>query len=164
MRRTVEILNELQRDGIVASYAIGGAMAAMFYVEPVSTFDLDVFVVLADKSPIISLSPIYDRLRGMGYSPEAECILIEGTPVQFLAVYNKLIEEALEQANELRYEDVAVRVMKVEHLIAICLQTGRAKDRDRVRLFHDQAEINHSQLEEILNRHGLEAKWRQWTS
>lgn len=164
MKRTIEVLNELERDGIVSRYAIGGAMAAMFYVEAVTTYDLDVFVVISGSSPILSLAPIYDRLRGMGYSPEAECIVIEGTPVQFLPAYNKLIDEALDQANELMYEDIPTRVMKVEHLIAICLQTGRAKDRERVLLFRGQGKINSSELDLILDRHGLKEKWQQWTS
>ena len=32
--------------------------------------------------------------------------------------------------------------MKPEHLIAICLQTGRAKDRERVRLLREEAAID----------------------
>jgi len=46
METTLQVLNDLERTGVVRRYAIGGAMGATFYVEPVLTFDLDVFVVL----------------------------------------------------------------------------------------------------------------------
>lgn len=41
---TLGVLNELEREGAFSRYAIGGAMAATFYTEPVLTFDLDIFV------------------------------------------------------------------------------------------------------------------------
>jgi len=163
MERTLQILNRLERDGVLSRYAIGGAMAAMFYVEPVSTFDLDVFVVLPQRGELLTLAPLYETLRAWGYTEDGECVLIEGVPVQFLPAYNPLLEEALETARETLYENTPTRVMKVEHLIAICLQTGRAKDRDRVRLFCEEAPIDRSALEAILKRHGLDERWRQWT-
>ncbi len=46
MKRTIEVLNELERDAVFSRYAIGGAMGAVFYTEPFLTFDLDVFIVL----------------------------------------------------------------------------------------------------------------------
>ena len=67
--------------------------------------------------------------------------LIEGVPVQFLPAYNALLEEALKEACEMLYEEVSSRVVRAEHLIAICLQTGRDKDRERVRIFREQAEL-----------------------
>ena len=46
MKRTLEVLNQLEKEGVFTRYAIGGAMGATFYTEPVLTFDLDVFVLL----------------------------------------------------------------------------------------------------------------------
>ena len=164
MKRTLEVLNELEREGVFTRYAIGGAMAATFYTEPVLTFDLDVFVLLQSSATgLVSLAPIYDALRTRGYKEEQECILIEGVPVQFLPAYNALIEEALAQAREIDYEDVPARVVRAEHLIAICLQTGRAKDRARVAMLREQAHLDHELLADILNRHQLEDKWKLWT-
>ena len=60
MKRTLQVLNELERDGVIERYAIGGAMGATFYVEPLLTFDLDVFVILPQvESGLLSLSPLY---------------------------------------------------------------------------------------------------------
>jgi len=60
MKRTLEILNQLERDGVIERYAIGGAMGATFYVEPLLTFDLDVFVILPHGTGnLLSLAPLY---------------------------------------------------------------------------------------------------------
>jgi len=165
MEKTLRILNELEREGVIGRYAIGGAMAATFYVEPVLTFDLDVFVLLpSGESGLLTLGPLYDVLRQRGYSEEGECILIEGVPVQFLPVYNPLVEEALAEAQEIFYASTLTRVLRAEHLAAIAVQTGRAKDRDRVRLLREQASLDSRYLDRVLARHGLTTAWSAWTS
>ena len=165
MKRTLEILNELERKGVLSRYAIGGAMGATFYLEPLLTFDLDVFVVLPQAAGgLVTLAPLYEALRRRGYAEEGECVNIEGVPVQFLPAYNALVEEALREARETAYEDTPTHVLRAEHLVAICLQTGRDKDRERVRIFREQAELDLKYLAEVLQRHGLEAKWKQWTT
>ncbi|MFN2477013.1 MAG: hypothetical protein ABR526_11830 [Chthoniobacterales bacterium] len=165
MKRTLEVLNELQNDTVFSRYAIGGAMGAIFYTEPFLTFDLDVFIVLpANANALVSLAPIYEALRARGYTAEEdECVIIEGVPVQFLPAYNALVEEALEQAKEMEYESVPARVLRSEHLVAICLQTGRGKDRERVRILREQAQLDMEALATILRRHQLEEKWKLWT-
>ena len=163
MKRTLDVLNQLLQEKIIESYAIGGAMAAAFYVEPFLTFDLDVFVLLPQQTPqLASLTPLYNALRAKGYVEDAECILIEGVPVQFLPVYNELVLEALNDAPSTLYEGVPARVIRVEHLIAICIQTGREKDRERVRLLRDVPEIDRTFLAQILDRHKLERNWIPW--
>ena len=165
MKRTLQVLNELELGGVIDRYAIGGAMGATFYVEPLLTFDLDVFVVLPQSAAgLLSLAPLYEALLARGYIEEGECVLIEGVPVQFLPAYNALLEEALREARETLYEEVPTRVVRAEHLIVVCLQTGRDKDRERVRIFREQAELDLKYLTEVLQRHGLEAKWKQWTT
>jgi len=165
VKRTLQVLNEMERDGVFTRYAIAGAMAATFYVEPLLTFDLDVFVVLPQTpGGLLTLAPLYDALRARGYSEqENECIRIEGVPVQFLPAYNALLEEALKEAQEIMYEDVPARVLRSEHLLAICLQTGRSKDRERVRILREQAKLDQNFLADVLRRHQLEDKCKLWT-
>src|SRR5437867_12678395 len=154
----------MQRDGAFTRYAIGGAMAATFYVEPLLTCDLDVFVVMPQTTGcLLTLAPLYDALRARGYSEqENECIIIEGVPVQFLPAYNALLEEALKEAQGIMYEDVPARVLRSEHLLAICLQTGRSKDRERVRILREQAKLDQNFLADVLRRYQLEDKWKLW--
>jgi len=155
----------MERDGVFTRYAIAGAMTATFYVEPLLTFDLDVFVVLPQTpGGLLTLAPLYDALRARGYSEqENECIRIEGVPVQFLPAYNALLEEALKEAQEIMYEDVPARVLRSEHLLAICLQTGRNDDPERVRILREQAKLDANFLAGVLKRHQLEEKWKRWT-
>jgi hypothetical protein len=163
MERTLQVLNELERDGVLSRYAIGGAMGATFYIEPLLTFDLDIIVLLPQtKAGLLTLAPLYEVLRGKGYAEERECVVIKGVPVQFLPAYNALLEEALQEAHEMSYESTGTRVIRVEHLVAICLQTGRAKDRERVRILRDEATIDDAYLAGVLRRHQLERKWKEW--
>ena len=46
MREALLALNRVQRDGTIQQYAIGGAVAASFYIEAMQTEDLDIFVFL----------------------------------------------------------------------------------------------------------------------
>jgi hypothetical protein len=163
MKRTLQVLNELEHEGVIVRYAIGGAMGATFYVEPLLTFDLDVFVILPQHAGnLLSLAPLYEALRSRGYTEEGECVLIEGVPVQFLPAHNDLLEEALREARETPYEEVSARIVRAEHLIAISLQTGRDKDRERVRILREQAQLDVNYLAGVLQRHGLEGKWKPW--
>jgi hypothetical protein len=45
-------------------------------------------------------------------------VLIEGVPVQFLPAFNPLLEGALREAKEVMYEEVPIRVLPAEHLVA----------------------------------------------
>ena len=165
MKRALEVLNELEEQRVFSRYALGGAMAATFYTEPVLTFDLDVFVLLPSAGTnLVSLSTIYEALRNRGYREDQETVLIDGVPVQFLPAYNSLIEEAVTHAKEIDYEGAPARVARAEYLIAICLQTGRAKDRARVAALREQAILDLPLLADILKRHQLEEKWKVWTT
>jgi hypothetical protein len=161
MEKTLQVLNTLERDGTVRRYAIGGAMAATFYAEPVLTFDLEIFVLLSRATgALITLAPLYDDLRRRGYTDKGECVLIEGVPVQFLPAYNALLEEALAEGRETLYERTPTQMLRAEHLVAIAVQTGREKDRQRVHLLMEQALMNPEYLVGVLAHHSMEAKWR----
>jgi hypothetical protein len=165
MEKTLQVLNDLVLNGVLRRYAIGGAMGATFYVEPVLTFDLDILVILPKTvSGLLTLEPLYEALRNRGYTEEGECVNIEGVPVQFLPAYNDLLVEALAEAREILYEQTLTRVLRAEHLVAVALQTGRDKDRERVRLLREHGNLDRDYLTKVLERHGLEDKWKPWTT
>jgi hypothetical protein len=160
MEQTYRVINEMKVNGVIDSYAVGGAIAAIFYIEPFTTYDLDVFCAFsAPGSGIITLTPIYDYLARLGYKPEKETINIEGWPVQFLPVFNALIDEAVERASTVNVGQTPVRVMRPEHLVAIMLDTGRAKDYARISCFLDLEAVNLDDLTDVLSRYNLGAKW-----
>jgi hypothetical protein len=160
MEETLKIINQLVDDGVIEGYAIGGAVAAIYYLEPFDTADLDIFIqVNVADDDLTPLAPLYDYLSERGYPAKREFIYIEGLPVQFLPVYNPLTEEAVEKAQTIKYARVATRVMRPEHLVAIMLDTGRLKDYLRIGMFLEQGAVNMRQLRPVLRRHGLTQKW-----
>lgn len=162
MEKTLQVLNRIQADGLIGQYAIGGAIAATFYVEPISTFDLDIFFTLAGATDkFLSLTPLYDYLAGLGYVAVGEAVEIEGWPVQFLPAFNPLLEEALLQAEDILFKSTPTRVMRAEHLVAVMLQTGRAKDFSRIIQFLEE-DINLSNLPDVLARHELTGRWEEF--
>jgi hypothetical protein len=160
MEKTLQVLNRMVEDGVLKQYAIGGAVAAIFYVEPINTNDLDVFFSSASVgSDLTVLSPLYTYLLNLGYRDQGETIDIEGWPVQFLPVFNPLVEEALELAEETHFGATTTRVMTSEHLVAIMLQTGRLKDYARIQQFLEHEVVDRTRLAGILKRHSLDEKW-----
>jgi hypothetical protein len=161
MQKTLAILNELESAGLVERYAIGGAMAGFFYAEAVVTEDLDAFVLLKTCGGLISLTPIYDFLKHRGATEEREHLWLAGTLVQLIPTFDNLTEEAVREAVEKTVSQTTTRVMRVEHLIAIALKTGRAKDFARISLLMEQAEVDEERLRIILARHQLLDRWEK---
>jgi len=162
MQRTLAILNELESAGLVERYAIGGAMAGFFYAEAVVTEDLDAFVLLKAAAGLISLKPLYDFLKQRGATEEREHLWLAGTLLQLIPTFDALTEEAVREAVEKMVGQTTTKVMRVEHLIAIALKTGRAKDFARVSLLLEQAEVDNIRLQQILARHQLQDRWEKY--
>lgn len=93
---------------------------------------------------------------------EGQFIIIEGWDVEFVPPTTPLVEEALERGVERDVNGVPTFVFTAEHLAAICLQVGRAKDHDRVMRFVDAEVLDEEMFEAILSRHGLMDKWHQF--
>ncbi len=162
VEKAFRAINEMVKAGVVRRYALGGAMGALFYSEPVVTYDLDVFVALGDdpaRSPLTPLAPIYEFARSRGFAIEREHVVIEGIPVQFLPAPSPLVEEAIEKALLKRVGNTLVRVMTPEHLAAVMVEVGRPKDKLRLESFFSGGALDREVLEEILRRHGLHGRW-----
>jgi hypothetical protein len=161
IRDVIATINEMEKDGVIERYAIGGAVGATFYLEPVSTLDVDVFVTF-DVAPgqlIVTPKPIIDYLAARGCAMQGEYVMIDGWPVQFLPPVSRLVDEALAQATEVDVEGVRARVFSAEHLAAIALQTGRAKDKARLLQFVEEGAIDARRFQEIVKRHDLLDAW-----
>lgn len=164
MEKTLQVINELEKEGVIERYALGGATALLFYAEPALTFDVDVFILLPgekDSKQLINLGPIYKALETKGYPAEKEHVLIEGVPVQFIPVYNPLVEEAVREASTKDYQGIKTRVMKIEYLLAIMIDTNRPRDRERIAKLLGEIKYDKPLLEEILNRHSLRKRWEE---
>ncbi|HXB53987.1 MAG TPA: hypothetical protein VN461_04330 [Vicinamibacteria bacterium] len=155
---TLRALNNMKAEGVIEEYAIVGALAIVFWTEPVATYDLDVLVFLpSGAGPLVSLESIYHWASAHGYQADREHILIEGVPTQFLPSPSKLADEAIETAETLDYQGVPTRVTLPEYLVALYLQpeARTAKRRERVAMLLDWRGLNRNRLDAILERHGL---------
>ena len=161
MKLALQAINDLERAGLIERQAIGGAMALLFHDEPVVTYDLGIFCLLPTTGLLVSLEPIYTALLARGFHAEAEAVVIGGVPVQFIPAYNALVIEALEQAVERTFDGVPVRVLTLEHLMAIMVQTNRPKDRERLAMLAGNPAIDESRLRAILSRHELLTAWKR---
>jgi hypothetical protein len=160
----IVMLNQMERDRVIKCYAIGGAVGATFYLEPVSTLDVDVFIAFKPKQEniIVSPAPIFDYLKGLGCKTEGEYIVISGWPIQFLPASGPLLEDGLQHAIEVNVESVPARVLTAEYLAAVALLTGRAKDKARLLQFIEARALDQKKFEELLERHQLADKWRDF--
>lgn len=164
IRKVLKVVNQMQADGVIDRYAIGGAVGATFYLEPVATLDVDIFVTFRPEpgSVLASPQPIFDYLKARGGTMEGEYIVLGGWPVQFLPPTGPLVEEALAQAVETDVEGTRARVFTAEHLAAIALQTGRAKDKARLLQFIEAGVLDAVHFQAILVRHGLVDAWKKF--
>lgn len=165
MQEVCEILERLVSEGTLSQYAIGGATAAGFHGEPLATRDIDVFVFIQAEPGqlLVSLSPIYSKLREFGFDTfEEEGILIHELPVQFLVASPGLESEAVESAMLIEWNQHKARIMSPEHLAAIALTVGRPKDRARLVYLCELDDFNRDAFHDILQRHGLSERWQQW--
>ncbi len=156
----LRVLNEMKESRVVEDYAVAGAMALVFWTEPVPTFDLDVLVFLPrEEGPVLSLAPIYEWAARRGFPSKAEHVMIEGVPVQFLPAHDELADEAIERAATMEYEGVAVRVVRPEYLAALYLEPGARsrKRRERAAALRESAATDVEALDRLLRRFGLEA-------
>ncbi len=163
--QTIAVINKMQADGIIEKYAIGGAVGAAFYLEPDTTKDIDVYIVL-DPDPgrlLVSLEVIYQYLKGLGYEVDSDGYPeVAGWPVQFIPADKPLLKEALEQSVERTIGDdapILVRVFTAEHLAAIAFELGRPKDKVRLLRFIGSENFDEAVFSDILARHGLLDRW-----
>ena len=163
MEKTLSVLHDLKKQGIIEDYAIGGGVGAIFYVETILTYDLDIFFTYKNEPEGLEvLKPIYAYLKGEGYKEHKAHVVIEGVPVQFFPVYDALSKEAVESAVRTKFKGVSTKVLRSEHLIAIMLQVFRPKDKERILLMLDQAKVDKRVLNGILRRYELTEKYHRF--
>ena len=146
--------NELISAGLIKDYALGGALAAIYYVEPFTTYDADIIFIASDKTLSSGIPAIYSHLQSKGWRVEREHLLIKHFPVQFLAA-SGLTEEAVREAREMEYEGVPAKVFRPEYIIAIAASVGRHKDLARIEQLAAHAKIDKTLLDDILRRYNL---------
>jgi hypothetical protein len=146
--------NGLGQAGLIKAWALGGALAAIYFVEPFVTYDADIFFIPVDEGLDAGIPAIYTQLQAQGWGVEREHLMVKGFPVQFLAARG-LTEEAVCEALPIEFEGIAASVFRVEYIIAIAAAVGRHKDLARIQQLLSQADVDKSRLDKILQHHKL---------
>ena len=146
--------NELVSAGVIEDYALGGALAAIYYTEPFTTYDADIIFIASDETLSAGIPAIYSHLQAKGWRVEREHLVVKDFPVRFLAA-SGLTEEAVREATQIEFEGVPAKVFRPEYIIAIAASVGRHKDLARIEQLMTQARINKASLDDILRRYKL---------
>jgi hypothetical protein len=146
--------NGLVAAGLIEDWALGGALATIYYVEPFTTYDADIFYIPKDKGLSAGIPAIYGHLQSQGWQVAGEHLFIRRFPVQFLAA-GGLTDEAVREAERIDYEGVPARIFRAEHIVAIAASVGRAKDKARIEQLLQQADLDNAYLESVLHRYKL---------
>lgn len=167
MEKTLQTLQELQNEGFYSRWAISGAMSLNMYIDPVFTEDLDVTIQLPPSSGlIVTLAPIFSELASRGFDKiDGDHVDIAGVSVQFLAfVPGSLEDDAMREARSLTLFGVQAFVFPLEHLLAIMIQLGRSKDKQRLAsIIEDYSErVDWDCFHFLLNKHGLAEKFNRF--
>lgn len=166
MEKVFELLNRMQAEGVIEKFAIGGGIAAIYYLEPYNTDDIDVFIspVLVGDNGLVSFGGIYEYLYKLGYQPEREYIRIEGWLVQFVPASESIQQEAVEKADRIAFTGAYTLLFSAEHLAAELLRSGRPKDHARVVSLLESEQLDMSVFHDIVNRHGLVETWKKFSA
>ena len=146
--------------GIVADYALFGAMAQMRYTEPVATVDADVLVAVPSPEKLDVLGPLYRFCAGRGLPAEGETIRVGAWPVQFIPAFNELTSDAMAHADEVDFEGVALRVVRADYLAVIALSVGRAKDWTRILSLLESGSVTQDEISALAARYELSLAWQ----
>ena len=139
MIKALKTINNLKNAGLIKDYAIGGGYALNYYLEPILTFDLDIFILIETEK---DYSALYEYFRSKRYKIENVYIVIGSLPVQFLPSYiNPLIEEAIKKAKRIRMRGMYAKILRVEYLITTLLMAFRPKDKMVIPQLLEQADM-----------------------
>jgi hypothetical protein len=162
IKKTLDLINRMEQEGVFARYAITGEVAISNYIESAAPSRLDLFISAQKAGPG---SPLAHYLRGRGYTEwEEESVVIEGSPVRFRPVAMALEAEALAEAEEISlgvaHGAATTRVVRAEHLIALDLTAGGARECARIAQFVAEGALDPLRLRGVLIRHRLGLAWR----
>jgi hypothetical protein len=126
--------------------------------------DIDIFVAFRQEPGQIFINPqpLIEYLAARGGVTEAEYVVVDGWPIQFLPPTSPMVEEAMAAAGNVDVEGTPARVFTAEHLAAIALETGRAKDKVRLLQFIETGAIRADVFQDLVSRHGLDRQWLEF--
>jgi hypothetical protein len=154
IQEVIIAVNQMQADGVIDRYAVGGDAATSLYLESVSPRHVDVFVGLKSEPGQLIFSPEPIAMI------EGAHIRVGDTPALFVPPPTPLLKEAMTNAAERNFDGVMGRVFTADYLAAIAFQSGRANARLLDLAAADV--LNLERFQDIITRYGLLDRWREF--
>lgn len=151
MKEVLKLLNQLVAADVISSYAIGGSIAAFFYIEATHTEDVDAFTIVPKGGLLLTLEPIYDAAKKLGAVVQGEHLQVGNWKLQLLSPRNALVEEALKEARTVKLYGVSTG-----------LDTGRPKDKLRLHEFVKANKVNLEELTRFCEKFNLARRLEAW--
>jgi esterase/lipase superfamily enzyme len=150
--KVIKKLNSLKQAKVIKDYAVGGAHAVAYYLEPVKTLDLDIFILIESDQDFYDFR---NYIRRSGFKMSGTHVVIHNTPVHFLpGSMDPFINEAIRKAKKIRVGGIPTKVLTVEYLIISLLISFRLKDK---MVIPDLLELaNKEKLTTIIKRYSNE--------
>lgn len=164
MKTAIALAKEMKDQGVILDYAMAGTVAAMFWMEPLDTSDLDFLVIPTpqDAAGPIAGAGMISFLSSKGFKWKQQAVVIDGVPVDFILVPTPLEEEAVRGAVTKRpAPGDSVRVVRPEYLLAIALRVGRTKDLLKAKMLDSSPDVDRRRLEALLDRYKLLTAYRK---
>ena len=162
MDRVARLLNDMTASGVIAGYAVFGAVAQMRYTEAVATLDADVLVAVPEPAALDLLTPIYAFCKDRGYEPEGEAVRVGDWPVQFIPAFSALTEAAIREAETGDVDGVSLRVVRADYLAVLALGVGRAKDFARIIALREAGATTDDEILALAARFDLSQAWKSF--
>lgn len=150
----------MKADGVIADYAVGGAVAYIYWDEPTATQDLDVVVILADDAHVLDpLRAVLDWLTEAGIVLDGVHAMIAGVPVQFLPAWHPVVEAGVREAVEVPYDaegTTTLRVLRPEYLAASWEIDPAAMSpvrRDRIARLIESGNVTRGRIDAVVAQH-----------
>ena len=150
--KVIKRLNRLKETGVIKDYAIGGAHAVAYYLEPIKTLDLDIFILIESDQEFYDFR---SYIRKSGFKMSGTHVMIDDTPVHFLpGSMDPFINKAVRKAKRIKVGGIPTKVLSVEYLIVSLLMAFRLKDK---MVIPDLLELaDEEELTAIINRYSDE--------
>ncbi len=148
--KAVNILQRLQKSGLIKGYALTGGVAVSLYVSYRTTFDIDFFV----DTSFENFQKIYEWLKTKGYivkrdwefpmiKVEIDNVLIE------LLLARSFLKDAIKNAKNFIFKGKKIPVLSPEALILTKLERGEKEDLLDIEALKKEVRINEKILKKL---------------
>lgn len=154
-----KVLEELQENGIIGNWIIGGGTALTYYTTSIPTIDVDVFAYYTAGSMFEPFGQLYPYLiENYGAKVDHEMIKVGKVYFQFLPLDtdNPVDAEAVKHPNVVKG---GIRIFKLEYIICSMLYLKAPKYDPRLVLLKSEKQYDEKELRKLLKKFDLEEEW-----